>query len=130
MRLNASGLRSKKSAVGNEKNESESEPADSSMSDFPGADAPRASTGALAGRVARGYLRPYVGRLALAGLCMALAAVSQPALAWLMEPVIEEIFIARDATMLVIVPLAVMSVMVVGGFAIAMAPRLTDRHIG
>jgi len=87
------------------------------MSDFPGADAPRASTGALAGRVARGYLRPYVGRLALAGLCMALAAVSQPALAWLMEPVIEEIFIARDATMLVIVPLAVMSVMVVGGFA-------------
>ena len=87
------------------------------MSDFPGADAPRASTGALAGRVARGYLRPYVGRLALAGLCMALAAVSQPALAWLMEPVIEDIFIARDATMLVIVPLAVMSVMVVGGFA-------------
>ncbi len=94
-----------------------SQTADNSLSDFPGAAAPRASTGALAGRVARGYLRPYVGRLALAGLCMAVAAVSQPALAWLMEPVIEEIFIARDATMLVIVPLAVMSVMVVGGFA-------------
>ena len=87
------------------------------MSDFPGAGAPRASTGALAGRVARGYLRPYVGRLVLAGLCMALAAGSQPALAWLMEPVIEEIFIARDADMLVIVPLAVMGVMVAGGFA-------------
>ena len=75
------------------------------------------STTALAGRIVRAYLAPYRARLGLAALCMALAAVSQPALAWLMEPVVGEIFIAHDRGMLLIVPLAVMGVMIAGGLA-------------
>ena len=48
---------------------------------------------------------------------MVLAAASQPLLAWLMEPVVRDVFMNRDQTMLVLVPLAIMSIMVVGGAA-------------
>ena len=78
------------------------------------ADAP---TVRLIGRLLRGYLAPYRARLAVAVLCMVVAAASQPALAWLMEPVVGEIFVNRDRTMLVLVPLAVLAVMAAGGLA-------------
>ena len=75
------------------------------------------STGALVTRLVRGYVRPY--RLTLGGaiLCMVVAAASQPLLAWLMEPVVRDIFMNRDQTMLVLVPLAIMGIMVIGGAA-------------
>ena len=75
------------------------------------------STGALVTRLVRGYVRPY--RLTLGGaiLCMVVAAASQPLLAWLMEPVVRDVFINRDQTMLVLVPLAIMGIMVIGGAA-------------
>ena len=68
-------------------------------------------------RLVRGYVRPY--RLTLGGaiLCMVVAAASQPLLAWLMEPVVRDIFMNRDQTMLVLVPLAIMGIMVIGGAA-------------
>ena len=68
-------------------------------------------------RLVRGYVRPY--RLTLGGaiLCMVVAAASQPLLAWLMEPVVRDVFMNRDQTMLVLVPLAIMGIMVIGGAA-------------
>ena len=48
----------------------------------------------LVRRLAGDFLRPYVGRIALALLCMGLAAGSTAANAWLMEPVLDRIFIA------------------------------------
>ena len=75
------------------------------------------STGALVMRLVRGYIGPYRFVLTGALLCMVVAAASQPLLAWLMEPVVRDIFINRDQTMLLLVPLAIMVVMVVGGAA-------------
>jgi len=68
-------------------------------------------------RLVRGYLLRY--RLPLVGalLCMGLAAGAQPALAWLMEPVVGDIFLNRDQDMLRVLPLAVLAVMVGGGLA-------------
>ncbi len=77
----------------------------------------RAPTGPLVRRLAGGYLLPYRARLAAAIACMIVAAAAQPALAWLMEPVVGGIFVDRDETMLIIVPLAVMGVMTFGGLA-------------
>jgi ATP-binding cassette, subfamily B, bacterial MsbA len=77
----------------------------------------RAPTGPLIRRLAGGYLLPYRARLAAAIACMIVAAAAQPALAWLMEPVVGGIFVDRDETMLIIVPLAVMGVMTFGGLA-------------
>lgn len=85
------------------------------MSPSPTKDA--ASTSALVGRLARTYLKPYRARLSLAIICMVVAATAQPALAWLMEPVVSDVFVARDRSMLIPVALAVASVMVIGGLA-------------
>ena len=76
-----------------------------------------APTGPLVRRLAGGYLLPYRARLGTAIACMIVAAAAQPALAWLMEPVVGGIFVDRDETMLVLVPLAVIAVMTVGGLA-------------
>ena len=76
-----------------------------------------ASTRALVGRLLRSYFKPYRARLALAIGCMIVAATAQPALAWLMEPMVSDVFVARDRSMLVPVALAVAAVMVFGGLA-------------
>ncbi len=83
----------------------------------PETDAIQHSSGRLIRRLARDYLARSQRRIALALGCMAVTAATQPALAWLMEPVVRDIFIARDAAMLMVVPLAVLAVMVIGGIA-------------
>ncbi len=45
-------------------------------------------------------IRPYVGKILLAFLCMALAAGSTAATAWLMDPVVNKVFVERDEAML------------------------------
>ena len=75
------------------------------------------STGALVMRLVRGYLLPYRVMLGAAMLCMVVAAASQPLLAWLMEPVVRDVFMNHDQTMLVLVPLAIMCIMLIGGAA-------------
>ena len=74
-------------------------------------------TGELVLRLVRGYLLPYKIKLIGAMVCMVIAAASQPLLAWLMEPVVRDIFINKDETMLLLVPLAIMLIMVIGGGA-------------
>lgn len=81
------------------------------------APAPRWPGLAPAARLARGYIFPYRRLVAAAAACMVVAACSQPALAWLMESVVGDIFIARDRTALSAIPLAVLAIMIVGGLA-------------
>ena len=45
-------------------------------------------------------VRPYTLHLVIAGLCMALGAASTAGTAWLMDPVVNKVFIARDASLL------------------------------
>ena len=65
----------------------------------------------------RDHVRPYVGRLLLAGLCMAFAAGATAALAYLMEPVLDEIFLKKDRTLLIVVPVAVVAITLIRGAA-------------
>ena len=58
-----------------------------------------------------------MGRLVLAVLCMALAAGSTAALAYLMEPVLDQIFLEKDRALLIIVPIAVIGITLVRGAA-------------
>ena len=68
-------------------------------------------------RLVRDHVRPYIGRLLLAGLCMALAAGATAALAYLMEPVLDQIFIEKDRTLLITVPVAVIVITLIRGAA-------------
>src|SRR5215468_6259338 len=51
-------------------------------------------------RLAREFMRPHAKRIALAGLLMGLAAASTALRAWLMQPVLDRIFVGRDGSLL------------------------------
>ena len=68
------------------------------------------STKELVGRILRTEVRPHVGRLVVAVACMLIVATTTAALAWLIEPVLSEVFEKKDEAMLVVLPLAVVAV--------------------
>ncbi len=72
---------------------------------------------ALARRLIGDYLKPHVAVLGMAAFCMILVSVATAANAWLMEPALNRVFVAHDRTMLWLVPLAVIGVAVIKGFA-------------
>jgi ATP-binding cassette, subfamily B, bacterial MsbA len=58
------------------------------------------------------YLRPYRFRLGAAFVCSALVAALSGAYAWLVKPVLDEIFINKNETLLSVLPLALFAVAV------------------
>src|SRR6516162_5783963 len=60
----------------------------------------RAHSLALVVRLGRTFMRPHVKRLALAAVLMGVAAASTAVRAWLMQPVLDRIFVARDGSLL------------------------------
>ncbi len=71
----------------------------------------------LLGRLWRDHIRHYKGRLFIAILCMGLIAIATAAMAYVMKPVIDEVFVARDRDMLVIVSVAILAIFVIKGLA-------------
>jgi subfamily B ATP-binding cassette protein MsbA len=80
-------------------------------------DSAEQSSLALLARLLRNNLRPYLGRLVLAVACMGLYAGATALSAWLMQPALDDVFVRKDATMLVIIPLALVAAAVLKGFA-------------
>ena len=74
-----------------------------------------ASTGALYRRLLREAVVPYAGRFAAATVCMVAVALSTAALAYLMDPVVNQVFVARRAELLWPVGLAVFATFAVKG---------------
>lgn len=58
------------------------------------------------------YLKPYRLRLIAAFICSALVAAFSGAYAWLVKPVLDEIFINRNEALLLVLPLALFAVAV------------------
>jgi subfamily B ATP-binding cassette protein MsbA len=75
------------------------------------------STAQLVKRLLRDYVRPYVGRIMLALLFMAVMAIATALSAWLMKPVVNEIFIGRERSMLWLVGGAVFATFAIKGIA-------------
>src|SRR5438445_9103608 len=73
---------------------------------------------ALVVRLAREFMRPHARRIALAALLMGLAAASTASRAWLMQPVLDRIFLARDGSLLWL--------LAGGAFALAVVKGLSD----
>lgn len=76
-----------------------------------------ASSLALVRRLVREHVRKHWGKLVLAALCMALVAAASGINAYLMQPMLDEVFLNKDRTMLFVVPLAVVTVAIVSGLA-------------
>ncbi|WP_455389358.1 ABC transporter ATP-binding protein, partial [Petrachloros mirabilis] len=65
-----------------------------------------------------GYLKPYRVRLISAVTCSGLVAALSAAYAWLVRPVLDGIFINKDETLLLVLPLALLAVAVLkSGFS-------------
>jgi subfamily B ATP-binding cassette protein MsbA len=71
---------------------------------------PHHDTMPLLRRLVGVYVRPYFGRLSLAIICMSATAATTAANAWLMQPMLDDVFLKRDAEMLMLVPLAIIIV--------------------
>lgn len=78
---------------------------------------PDETTQALVRRLFLESVRPYVWQLAWAGLCMILVAGTTAANAWIMQPVLDDVFLKQDQTMLILVPLAILVIAAVKGFS-------------
>ena len=83
------------------------------------AKAPRldATTWALVSRLLGAYVRPHLGRIAAALVCMAVVALCTAGFTQLIKPIIDDIFVGREAVMLWPVALAVLAVFVARGLA-------------
>ncbi|MCH2393444.1 ABC transporter ATP-binding protein [Oceanibaculum sp.] len=75
------------------------------------------STKALVGRLLREHVKRYAPRFGLALVLMMLVAASTAALAKLMEPVLDEVFTAKDRDQLMLVAGFVLATFVVKGLA-------------
>ena len=70
----------------------------------------------LVGRLMRDHIRPHLWRIAFALLCMVVAAGSTAALAKLMEPVLDDVFLQRDESKLLGIGVMVFAVFLAKGF--------------
>jgi len=76
-----------------------------------------AQSAALVWRLARDFMRPQARPIALAFALMGVAAASTALRAWLMEPVLDRIFVARDASLLLLIAGAALAIALVKGLA-------------
>ena len=77
----------------------------------------RSSTGLLVRRLLRERMRRYRLPVACALVCMAVVAAATAGTAWLLEPALDRIFIARDREMLHLIPVAILALALIGGGA-------------
>ncbi|MBP8155336.1 MAG: ABC transporter permease, partial [Nitrospira sp.] len=61
------------------------------------------------------YLNPYRFRLGAAFLCALLVAGLSAAYAWLVRPVLDGLFISKDESLLLVLPIAILAVAVLKG---------------
>ncbi len=76
-----------------------------------------ARTAALVWRLVRDFMRPHAPRIALALLLMGAAAGSTALRAWLMEPVLDRIFVGRDGSLLLLIAGGALAIAIVKGLA-------------
>ena len=76
-----------------------------------------ARTVALVWRLARDFMRPHLPRVALAFVLMGAAAGSTALRAWLMQPVLDRVFVGRQASWLLLIAGAALAIAVVKGIA-------------
>ncbi len=75
------------------------------------------STWTLTRRLVREGVRPYVGRILVSFLFMGIVAATSGLLAWLMKPVVDEVFVDHQSAMLWPVAAAVVATSLVKGLA-------------
>ena len=76
-----------------------------------------ARTAALVWRLARDFMRPHAPRIAVAFLLMGAAAGSTALRAWLMQPVLDRIFVGREGSLLLLIAGGALAIALIKGLA-------------
>jgi subfamily B ATP-binding cassette protein MsbA len=71
----------------------------------------------LVKRLFNDYVRSYKFYIAMAVICMVFAAATTAANAWIMQPVLDDVFLDKNKDMLMILPIAVLIIAIVKGFS-------------
>jgi ATP-binding cassette, subfamily B, bacterial MsbA len=74
-------------------------------------------TAVLVRRLVKERVRPHLSRLVVAIICMAIVAGVTAANAWLVKPVLDEVFAAKNAALLYWIPGAVLTLAIIKGAA-------------
>src|SRR6516164_10460503 len=72
---------------------------------------------ALVGRLAHDFMRPHAKSIVVAFVLMGLAAGSTAGRAWLMEPVLDRIFVAREGSLLLLIAGGALALALIKGLA-------------
>ena len=75
-------------------------------------------------RLYKDYTKKYIGKIFLAAIFSILVAVSTSATAWLLDPAIEKIFLNKDQSLLLIIPLAIILAFATKGISLYLAKLL------
>ncbi len=80
-------------------------------------------------RIAREYISRHMGALIFALVCMILTAAATAGNAWLMQPMLDKVFVERDSRMITLIPLAVLMLAFIKGSA-GYGQAVVMRNIG
>ena len=85
----------------------------------------RSSTRDLMRRLLRERLRGYAAPVAASLSCMVVASAAVAGIVWLMQPALDDVFIAGDRVLLYLIPLGVFALSLLGGGATYLQHVLT-----
>ena len=75
-------------------------------------------------RLYQQYTKKFIGKILLASLFSIIVAISTSSTAWLLDPAIEKIFINKDQTLIILIPLAIIFAFAAKGISLYMAKLL------
>ena len=71
----------------------------------------------LVRRLVGQFLWPHLPRMGLAFAAMAVMAAATAANAWLMQPILDRVFVQHDSRLLLVIPVAIVALAIIKGFA-------------
>lgn len=81
------------------------------------ADIVQQSTRYLLGRLLKGYVRPYKGKIIFSMLCMVVVSLMTAGIAYMVKPMLDEIFVKQNEGLLLVIPFVLIGLFVVKGIA-------------
>ena len=75
-------------------------------------------------RLFKNYTSKFLNKILLAGFFSIMVAASTSATAWLLDPAIEKIFINKDQTLIILIPLAIIIAFSAKGISLYLAKLL------
>jgi len=75
-------------------------------------------------RLYQQYTKKFISKILLAALFSVIVAISTSATAWLLDPAIDKIFINKDQTLIILIPLAIIVAFAAKGISLYLAKLL------